>query len=110
MVILTARPKVPVAGGAISEPLPLAEQRFKKLAVRRTVAAIEAAATKFEPGAPVGRRVKFLAGLPIGTQFVVGGAFFRIFENRVGFSKLLEALFCVGFRTYIRVELARQFV
>ena len=64
--------------------------------------------TEFKSLVPVRRRIKFLAGLPIGAKLVVGSTLLRVFQNFVGFADLLAALFSIVLLTDVRMILPRQ--
>jgi hypothetical protein len=103
MMIFAACPKFGSAAGMKPGSHAAAEQRFKKITVRASIGAFCSAATKFESGAPVRRWVKFFSRLPIGTQLIIGRAFFRVFEYRIGLAKFLELVF--GARLFADVRM-----
>src|SRR5690606_33557191 len=61
-----------------------AEQLLEEIAEGAGVAVRETAAAEFEARIPVRRRLEVLAGLPVGAQLVIGGAFFRVLQYLVG--------------------------
>ena len=61
------------------------------------------------PARPAGWWREVLPGLVVGPKLVVGGSFFRVFQNIVGLCQRLEAGLCIFFLADIRVVLAGQF-
>ena len=90
----------------------LAEQRFKEVteisAIARAKALLKTASGVFSASVPPGWRTEILAGFPVGAELVIGGALFGVFQNLVGFAKLLEACFGIFFLADVGVVFARQ--
>jgi hypothetical protein len=72
------------------------------------VLATKAWAAGFKVRVPVGRRLKVLTLLPVGTEAVVGGALLRVFQHLVGFPQLLEALLRVARLADVGMVFARE--
>ena len=104
-MVFTMHMKPPVGAGAPCLP----EQRFKKVTEIMLITTARRCAMELKTGAPVRWWLKTLLGIPIRTQLVVSGTFFRILENLVGLTQILEFLLSIRFLADIRMILSGQF-
>jgi hypothetical protein len=109
MVIFAPHLKPParplLAAGVVK---PLTVEGFKKITEATQIRAATARVTILISGIPTRRRMEILSGLPLRTQLIVSGAFFRVFQNFVGLTDFLEFCFGVSLFTDIRMVFAGQ--
>ena len=79
-----------------ASPPSAAEQLLEEVTENACTVRIEVASGETGTGAPIGRRLELLAGLPLCTQRVICGAFLGVFQDLVRFSKILEQFFASG--------------
>ena len=81
----------------------------EKIAVVLLLAMLKIRTSRWVPARPARRWREVLPGLVVGPKLVVGGSFFRVFQNVVGLCQRLEAGLGVFFLADIRVVLPGQF-
>ena len=78
----------------------MAKKLFKEIAEIVCVAPGIVGSREFKTSIPVRWCFKFLASFPVGTEFVVGGSFFRILEYFICLADIFELGFGVMVTLY----------